>query len=59
MRKSKSRFNLFNPKKDTVDFYVSALRVSNNIKSNADYSEMGCFKDTVQTTPYQLLEQRF
>jgi len=59
MRKSKSHINFFDHKKETVDFYVSVLWVSNHVKSTADYSEMGCFKDTALTTPSQMLEQRF
>lgn len=59
MRKSRSHINFFEQKKETVNFYVSSLRITNNTKPTADYSEMGCFKDTVQTTPSQILEQRF
>lgn len=59
MRKSRSHINFFEHKKETVDFYVSTLMIINHVKPIADYSEMGCFKDTVQTTPSQLLEQRF
>lgn len=59
MRKTRSHFNLFNQKKEAVDFYVSTLRISNDFKTHADYSEMGCFKDTVRSTPYEVLEQRF
>lgn len=59
MRKSRSHINLFDQKKEAVHFYVSSLVVLNDTKTNADYSEMGCFKDNVKTTPSQLLEQRF
>jgi len=59
MRKFRSHINLFDQKKESVHFYVSSLKALNDTKPNVDYSEMGCFKDTVQTTPSQLLEQRF
>ncbi|MGB4589050.1 MAG: hypothetical protein WBI17_07430 [Clostridiaceae bacterium] len=70
MRKSRSHNDFLDHKKENVHFYISSLQVLSDIKSTAewalndtkskaDYSEMGCFKDTVQTTPSQLLEQRF
>jgi len=59
VKKFRSHHNLFDQKKETVHFYVSSLIVLNDTKANVDYSEMGCFKDNVKTTPSQLLEQRF
>jgi len=59
VRKLRSNHNLFDQKKENAHFYVSSLVVLNDTKTNVDYSEMGCFKDNVKTTPSQLLEQRF